>query len=363
MTAFLAEFCLILGLIQLIATHFRLRGLSLTGPRWGWGYAAGALLTALGLAWPPRGLAALWLAVPASLLAIVTSIGVASLIPPEPEPEAFFRNTPRWPRRSRPVSIPDGAHQGPGLLLFPERADAAAVCLIHGSSDHKTSFHWRLIDALLRQNLTVLTIDLPGHGAYRHRPMAHPDALSVIPAAVAFLRQQPGLERIGLLGISLGGAFALRAVADGLRVEALAVLETPTELVYNARLVRREVWATLRAPVVDFLQDVTALKIRKLWRGDRYVGDHRVEELIRRLNPLEAATHLAGTPTLLLYGGRDPVAPRNQAWALQQAAPQATARIEPGLSHVTLILHRPSCAFTAGWLRQNLDRAPGACET
>ncbi|MFQ5612648.1 MAG: alpha/beta hydrolase family protein [Anaerolineae bacterium] len=354
MIAFFAEFSLALGVGQLAASLFRLRAISLVGPRWRWGYVAGLALLWSGASLLPPDVGALWLAPAASLLALIVLAGVASCVPPEPTPEVIFQPNPAPEFVCRAVSIPDGEYSGPGLLIHPDEPGDKAICLIHGSGCHKSYFLWRIVPAFLAQGLTVLSIDLPGHGDYRGRPLAYPNALSAIPAAIAFLKDQPGIKKVGLAGISLGGAFAARAVADGLAVDALAMVQVPIEVTLNQTLVRRETWATLRAPILDLLQETTFLKLRKMWLDGGYVGEHNVVDVLQRLDPLAAASKLGSTPTLLFYARRDAVARPAHAWALKQAAPHAEILLWPRLSHVTLVMHRAACACLARWLSERM---------
>ncbi len=263
----------------------------------------------------------------------------------------------------------------PGLLLTPSSDSFVihhaplAVCLVHGAGDTKTSFKWRLVQALLAEGLSVLTIDLPGHGDYRQRPLAYPDCLSAIPAAIGFLRRQPGVERVGLVGISLGSAIAIRSLAEISRsnaapalkqltqeatIDALVALETPLQLKYSQALFYREMWNAYRAPVLSLLGETTARQLRQSWFTGGYVSRHKnTGEVIELLNPLESIAHLR-LPILLVHGGRDTVAPVAAGQELQQAAPQAALWEVRQASHVTLTLMAEVNQQVARWLEEKL---------
>ncbi|MFN8458052.1 MAG: alpha/beta fold hydrolase, partial [Anaerolineae bacterium] len=293
--------------------------------------------------------------------------------PPHPD-EALF--SPRHPAHGSclRVQIPDGDSLMPGLLLRPappsplpsaDRTKKSAVCLIHGAGDTKTSFKWLLVEALLAEGLTVLTIDLPGHGEYRQRPLAYPDCLSAIPGALRFLREQPGVERVGVVGISLGSALALASLAQAKdptgfnkplgSIQAVAALETPIHLNYNKRLFYREMWHAFRAPVLGLLREITIKQMRQSWYTGGYVSRHKnTAEVIDLLKPLEQVGKLGEVPLLLVHGTRDSVAPPAAGRALQQAAPQATLIEVAGASHVTLTLMPKVNRLIAQWLRGKL---------
>jgi hypothetical protein len=162
-------FLLILGIAQLLSTGWHLRALSLVGPNHLMGFGLGLLLIAfgvIGLQGAPVGWSVLgWLILIIPLVVVILVL-TGSFIWPPPHPNTLF--TPDHSAHSSltALQIPDGDSTIPALLLRPpvDQQTGAAVCLAHGSGDHKTSFKWRLIRALLAEGLTVWTIDLPGHG-------------------------------------------------------------------------------------------------------------------------------------------------------------------------------------------------------
>ena len=349
---FLSPFLLILGLMQLVAAHLDLRGASLTGSRRWPGYlVAGALLVAGVLTMPrtPWDLAAL---LPAGLLALICLVGIGAWLGRNLDPARFLRPG-EWPEgRCEAVRIPHGDSSIPGLLITPPAATGGAVCLLHGSGDSKTAFKWRLIGGLLGRGLSVLTIDLAGHGE-NEAPQRWPECTAEIPAALAWLRARPGVQRIGLLGISMGGALGVQAAAEA-NPHAVALCETPISLEYTPALVRGEVWHTLRSPVLGLLRETTAWQIRQTWRikqGRREIG---ISDLIRLLDVPGQVARLA-CPLLLVYAQRDDVAPADHGRRLCQAATAPSRFVQvPGASHLTLILMPQAIRTVADWFAQYL---------
>jgi pimeloyl-ACP methyl ester carboxylesterase len=229
---------------------------------------------------------------------------------------------------------------------------------VPGAGDTKTNFKWRLVQALLAEGLAVLTIDPPGHGDYRPRLLAYPDCLSAVPAALRFLREQPGISQVGLVGISLGGALALASLAaepDRAGLGALVIIATPTELRYSKTLFYREVWGTLsRVPIITLFREMTVRQARQDWLTDGYRSRHSTAQLFDLLKPAESIARLAGRPILLVYSRRDRVAPPVMARAMHQAAPWATMIQSKKASHVTLILLPEINQQLSCWLKQTL---------
>jgi pimeloyl-ACP methyl ester carboxylesterase len=294
------------------------------------------------------------------VLALLILLAGGSTIKPPPHPDQVFSAR----CGCQFVQIPDGDALIPGVLWAPssQSSNGGAVCIIPGAGDTKTSFKWRLAQALLANGLTVLSIDLPGHGDYRHRPLLYPDCLSTIPAAVRFLRAQPGVTHVGLLGISLGGAMAIRVLAEQTEgdyplAEALVIAATPTQLTLSKATFYREMWQTYYgSPVVSLLREISVRQIRESWRSMGYRSAHSTDTLIDLLNPLEGVSRLQQLSILLVYSRRDTVAPPGQAELLQQAAPHADLIQVKRASHVMLTLMPEVNEQIAGWLKAHLSK-------
>ncbi len=362
--AALAVFLISLGLGQLISTGLGLWGASLVGTMRRVGYGLGLLLLLGGSLLLPHNWHVLWWTLPAGLLVVPLLMTGGALIAPPPHPNYLFKA--RHPAHAGCVSlqIPNGNDKMPGLLLTPPTADKTslgrpAVCIIPGAGDTKTSFKWRLVQALLAEGLTVLTIDPPGHGHYRHHLLSYPDCLTAIPAAVAFLRQQPGVTKVGILGISMGGAMALKSLAEkdslNCQTEAMVLVATPPTLNYTQALFYREAWNTCRAPILSLLGEISIKQILQSWNSGGYRSQHSTSELITLLNPLESIRHLKHIPMLLVYSHRDRVAPLKDGQAMHQAVPQSTFLESKKASHVALTLMPEINQQIAHWLRQHLE--------
>ena len=270
-----------------MSTARGLRGASLIGPNRWLGYGLGLMLVGGGALLLPPDPAVLWWIPVAGLLTVGLLLLGGTLVMPSPHPNGLFSPEHQAHAGCKYVRIPDGDGAVPGYLLSPpaggpKNGSGAAVCVVHGAGDTKTSFKWRLVQALLAEGLIVLTIDLPGHGDDRDRALIYPTVLSAIPAALRFLRRQPGVRRVGLLGISLGGAVAIRSLADHRPaepdlVDALVIMETPVQLKFTKNLLYREMWRTYyRAPVMSLLRETNVLQLRSRlaqWRLSQQAYD------------------------------------------------------------------------------------------
>jgi alpha-beta hydrolase superfamily lysophospholipase len=238
------------------------------------------------------------------------------------------------------------------MFVIPTAPTSAAVCLVHGSGDNKTAFKWRLIGALLKRGMSVLTIDLAGHGENQAR-QCWPDCTTEIPAALGWLRRQPDVKHVGLLGISMGGALCAHAAVNAVP-DALALCETPVSFHFRRAMVWREVWNTLRSPVLDLMREVTARQIWRIWSAGRVDREISLSELIRRLDVPHQVAQLT-CPLHLVYGGRDHIAPPAHGRRLHQAAHvPCQLTIVPRASHLTLILMPQTTSAVADWFARHL---------
>jgi uncharacterized protein len=169
---------------------------------------------------------------PASVRVRPTEVATAELT----EPERFFApadpaNLLRAdPSRRMPVEFGSGGLRLAGHLYRPPRVSddeaTAAVALLgpYSSVKEQTVPHYaeRLGDA----GFTVLTFDPRGYGESEGEPRAHHDPSLIIEdcaSAVSYLLTRPDVDpaRIGLVGICMGGGYALSTAARDRRVKTV----------------------------------------------------------------------------------------------------------------------------------------------
>jgi pimeloyl-ACP methyl ester carboxylesterase len=198
----------------------------------------------------------------AAPLALVLQVGVASLRNRRLAPLARLRPGQHGDRVVRDIHIAMPEGYLPAIEIAPRAGATAAVCLLHGSGDHKTAYTWWMVDALLEQDIAVLLIDLDGHGE-NPRWQRFPEMLEDVTAAVGWLRAY--YARVGVLGISLGGCVAARAIADGAPADALVLMEAPPKLHFTHADMWREGLALLNPHVLTIFRDCTAYQVARAW--------------------------------------------------------------------------------------------------
>lgn len=194
----------------------------------------------------------------------------------------------------RTLDLVSGGERVPAVWLVPDTAaPAPAALLLHGFSSRKERMAQAVGRALLVRGVGSLALDLPYHGEREGEPGAIPrnplalvgawkTAVAEARAALSWLARQreTAVDRIGVVGYSLGGFLALMTAADDERLRVVA-------LAAAGDLPDRTPYAALVRGLVD---------------------------------PPRAARRLAGRPLLLVNGRRDTTTRPAQAERLFAAA-------------------------------------------
>src|SRR3954451_13212601 len=198
---------------------------------------------------------------------------------------------------------------GPATIAYEVAGSGPPVVLVHGLSG--SSRWWRRNIGVLTPYRRVYVIDLIGFGASRTR---HPFALAEAASHLTQWLDQLELERVSLVGHSMGGLIAAELAADApARVDRLvlvdpAALPLATHLTTHALSLLRE----LRTISPSFLPVLLADTLRAgpltFWRAARAL-------MLADLRPKLA---LIRAPTLLIWGEHDALVPLAFAQQLAQ---------------------------------------------
>lgn len=244
------------------------------------------------------------------------------------------------------LRIPYGEGQQAGGWFLPGRTGEGAVLLLHGVRGNRLQMLARA-RWLQREGIASLIIDLPSHGesSGERISLGRREARGA-DAALAWLRAHLPGERVGAIGVSLGGASLLFA-------------ERQPEL---DALVLESVYPTIE----DAVQDRLALRLGAL--ASRLLAPLLLVQLPLRLDlnasqlrPLDAIATVRA-PLLVASGTED----RHTRWVeterLFAAAPGPKALWPvPGAGHVDLHGFDATAyeARVLPWLQAHLRKAPG----
>lgn len=203
---------------------------------------------------------------------------------------------------------------------IPCEGSRAGLVLCHGHNNSRAQFS-RLIRPLHEAGFHLLLFDFPSMGlsggsTCTYGAREYRDVL----ATVEWLRRETGIDRVGLMGLSMGGACALLAAAADPTIDAVvadcafARLEDMVEqrFFFLPRMLRRPLGHSVRT-------------LAQRWTGIR------VEEV----SPEAALSGWRQRPLLLIHGERDRTIPVFHSRRLAAAAgPQAELWVVPGAGHV-----------------------------
>lgn len=337
-----------LSLFEVLASARRWRGLSWSNTALDarlLGVLPLTLLATTRAGWPAR-VFGLVLAAP---FALVIQVAASSLRNRGLNP--LMRMRPGSYERSTITRLDIPMDEGflPVLHVEPTAGTKKAVCVLHGSGCDKTYYAWRLADALLDAGCAILLIDLDGHGD-NPRTQRFPNILDDPRTAVGWLRER--YERVGIIGISLGGCITARALAEGLAVERVAILESPPKLQFG----RREMWGEglglAHAELLDMFADSTPYALYRAWQAPPIRAQISTWDLIDKLDLLASLPRIQA-PLLLLYGANDAIVKPAQAYQVQAHMP-AGARFEliAHASHITLQVMPQTLRELEQWFRE-----------
>lgn len=233
------------------------------------------------------------------------------------------------------VSIPGDGHVVAGSWL-DVGADSPIVLLLHGMRGDRLSTLPRA-RVLVEAGFSVLMIDQQAHGETPGEIITLGWRESAdVRAALAWLRTQAPGRRIGVIGVSLGGASALLG-PDPLRCDAL-VLEAVHPTLRSA----------VRTRVGPILAELLLVQI-----------EPRMGLSVEQLDPIRSIGKI-GAPVMVVGGDLDPWTPVTDTQELFAAAPEPKR-----LWTVKFAVHQDFAQFdptgyrmnVVGFLRRHLEPA------
>jgi pimeloyl-ACP methyl ester carboxylesterase len=348
-------FVTIVGALQFVAARHRLIGLTLLGRarKPVWGYLLAIALIVVAFVWffatTPEvfdpGLAGSELVLlfgAAGICAVAFTLFVSSILHYVQSREGL------GPRDGRLRHEAVAWQQLKGTLYLsedatlPEGGLRAAICVLPSPSEEVFSPH-PLVADLLEEGFIVLVMDW----GYEEQ-IRYPAVLGLLPGAVAYLlrRDEVNPERIGVLGVDLGGDLAVRSAGTDQQIAAVLAL-APFLDQANTQ------------PGLTILQETSFLGAIR-WASFRKRG-----KLVAELAALDYLSKLGSRPLLLVYGEQDgitpaalsPVRPKDREGgraALGEEVASDKLKLVPGEGHLSLPHGPATSALVSRWFKENL---------
>ncbi len=225
----------------------------------------------------------------------------------------------------------------PGILRRPRAATRPPLVLLVPGLDSVKEELFAIENDFLRRGMATLTIDGPGQGENAPRFAIRPNWDSVIRPLLDGLRgrKDVDLDRVGLMGISMGGIYGPRAAAYEKRLRAVIALAGPYDL--------SECWVALNP----------------LTRGGYvfYTKSRDESEAFEKSKTLTLRGILdkVTCPLLVIHGALDRLFPPAQAERIAREAPSATLLLYPDGNHVCNNIAYKYRPAMADWMSERLQ--------
>jgi 2,6-dihydroxypseudooxynicotine hydrolase len=227
----------------------------------------------------------------------------------------------------------------PGILRRPRAAVRPALVILVPGLDSVKEELYAMENDFLRRGLATLTIDGPGQGENAPRFPIRAGWASVITPLLDHLHDRRDLgfdlDRIGLVGISMGGIYGPRAAATEKRLRAVVALAAPYDL--------SECWPQLNP----------------LTKGGYvfYTKSRDESEAFEKSRTLTLRGVLEDVtcPLLVIHGAKDRLFPPEQAERIAREAPNATLLMYPDGNHVCNNITYKYRPAMADWMRERLS--------
>ncbi len=245
------------------------------------------------------------------------------------------------PRPAAGVTTTRFVHDGRIALVHVSGAGPAVpTLLVHGIGVARR--YWSRLVPLLGRRGPVLTVELPGFGSAPKR--RSPPAIEEHAALLAALLRTRGGAPHALVGHSMGTQIVaeLAATEPGL-ADHVALLgpvtdpAAPDAIRQGLRLARDTLGETPAANVAVFT-DYALTGPRWYLRTLPFMLRYDLPAVLPRI----------AAPTLVIRGGRDPIAPRDWAERLASLPPRSRFAEVPGAHHVVMFTHAEAVARELG---------------
>jgi pimeloyl-ACP methyl ester carboxylesterase len=227
-------------------------------------------------------------------------------------------------------------------IHYYEGGSGAPVVLVHGLGSRAEDWS-NLMPQLKQAGFHVYVIDLLGYG----RSARPADATYSIPEEAQYVEDfiaERGLEKVNLIGWSMGGWVSMRVALDkperigrlvlcdsaGIRFEPIFTMFDlePTTIPAVQRLYR--MLMPRPAEVPDFLARDMVRKFKQL----NWVVDRSARSMFRGDDLLDGKLGGLEMPTLIIWGKQDHLIPLATAVSVHQQIPQSVLEIYDGCGHL-----------------------------
>ncbi len=250
--------------------------------------------------------------------------------------DAMYRSLSLLDPLAERIVIPFGDHELYGNLRRPAKIERPPLVLLIPGLDSTKEEFFHAENVLLRRGMATFSMDGPGQGEAGLSLTIRPDYEAAVAAVLEVLSKRSDLDgqRVGALGVSLGGYYALRAAAFEPRLSAVCVSGAPYD--FGEIIPNRPVYS--RATFMHY---------------SGAASEHDAFERARALT-LEGVAGKVHQPLLVVAGKKDGLVPWAHAVRIAEEAPASTLWLLSEGNHVCMNVTYRWRPQAADWLGERL---------
>ena len=229
----------------------------------------------------------------------------------------------------------DGATMVGNLRRPPGAGRPPLVLLVAGLDSAKEEF-FAVENVFLDRGIATFSLDGPGQGETGYALSIRPDFEAPVAVALDALCARGDIDgnRVGMLGVSLGGYYAARAAAFEPRIRAVVISGGPYD--YG-----------------ELIRDRAAHSFATFARNTRTTSREETYEFAARIT-LEGVLGRLTQPMIVVFGKRDRLVPWQHAARVAREAPNADLWLFEDGNHVCMNFTYRWRPQAADWLAERL---------
>jgi dienelactone hydrolase len=249
---------------------------------------------------------------------------------------AMYRGLDLLDPSAERIEIPFGGAVMAGNLRKPPGVDRPPLVLLIAGLDSTKEEFFTVENTFLARGLATFSLDGPGQGESARQLKIRPDFEAPVAAVLDVLCQRPDLDgdRVGTLGVSLGGYYAARAAAFEPRLRAVVASGGCYD--YGA-----------------LIRDRSPHSFATFSYGSGAATTEEAHQVADRMTLAGVAEQIA-QPMIVVFGKRDRLVPWQHAERLAAEAPKAQLWMFDEGNHVCMNMTYRWRPQAADWMADQL---------